>query len=121
MRRWSSCGQPTPASLLRLAGLFRFHAWVNSGAGRPVTFPLRPWRGVPIPPPTPSFSPADFLPMHEPPSEPFARNKRVLVIDDNPAIHADVRKILCPVVSEATASLEALETELLGGPTGPAH
>ena len=52
--------------------------------------------------------------MHEPPTEPFARNNRVLVIDDNPAIHADVRKILCPQVSEAAASVDALEAELLG-------
>jgi two-component system, sensor histidine kinase and response regulator len=42
------------------------------------------------------------------------RNNRVLVIDDNPAIHADVRKILCPPLSETAASLEALEAELLG-------
>jgi signal transduction histidine kinase len=53
--------------------------------------------------------------MHEPPSEPLARNNRILVIDDNPAIHADVRKILCPAVSEAAASLDELEMELLGG------
>ena len=43
-----------------------------------------------------------------------AHNNRVLVIDDNHAIHADVRKILCPVVSAAAASLDALEAELLG-------
>ena len=48
-----------------------------------------------------------------------ARNHRVLVIDDNPAIHADVRKILCPQISAATASLDALEAELLGEPTAP--
>ena len=59
--------------------------------------------------------------MHEPPSEPFARNNRVLVIDDNPAIHADVRKILCPQVSEAAASLDALEAELLGEAPAPAR
>jgi signal transduction histidine kinase/PleD family two-component response regulator len=56
--------------------------------------------------------------MHEPPSEPFARNNRVLVIDDNPAIHADVRKILAPQVSATAASLDELEAELLG--TAPA-
>ena len=49
------------------------------------------------------------------PSDPATRNNRVLVIDDNPAIHADVRKILCPEVSAAAASLDALEAELLGG------
>src|SRR5687768_3015461 len=52
--------------------------------------------------------------MHVTPTEPPARNNRVLVIDDNPAIHADVRKILCPQVSETSASLDALELELLG-------
>jgi two-component system sensor histidine kinase/response regulator len=43
-----------------------------------------------------------------------AHNNRVLVIDDNQAIHADIRKILCPVVSATAASLDALEAELLG-------
>jgi len=43
-----------------------------------------------------------------------ARNNRVLVIDDNPSIHADVRKILCPPVSSGAAELDALEAELLG-------
>jgi signal transduction histidine kinase len=57
--------------------------------------------------------------MHEPASEPLARNNRVLVIDDNPAIHADVRKILCPQVSEAAASIDALEAELLGKASTP--
>jgi len=42
------------------------------------------------------------------------RNNRILIIDDNQAIHADVRKILCPVVSEGAADLDALEAELLG-------
>jgi signal transduction histidine kinase/response regulator RpfG family c-di-GMP phosphodiesterase len=46
-----------------------------------------------------------------------ARNNRIIVIDDNAAIHADVRKILCPAVSEAAATLAALESELLGGST----
>jgi two-component system sensor histidine kinase/response regulator len=43
-----------------------------------------------------------------------AHNNRVLVIDDNQAIHADIRKILCPVISATAASLDALEAELLG-------
>ena len=47
------------------------------------------------------------------------RNNRVLVIDDNPAIHTDVRKILCPPVSEAAASFAALEDELLGAGDKP--
>jgi len=42
------------------------------------------------------------------------RNTRVLVIDDNPAIHTDIRKILCPPISEAAASFASLEDELLG-------
>jgi signal transduction histidine kinase/AmiR/NasT family two-component response regulator len=42
------------------------------------------------------------------------RNNRILVIDDNPAIHTDIRKILCPLVSEAAASFAALEDEILG-------
>ena len=42
------------------------------------------------------------------------RNQRVIVIDDNVAIHEDVRKILCPAISATTATLEALEAELLG-------
>ncbi len=45
----------------------------------------------------------------------------MLVIDDNPAIHADVRKILCPPVSAAAASVDALEAELLGDPAAPAR
>jgi signal transduction histidine kinase/PleD family two-component response regulator len=42
------------------------------------------------------------------------RNNRILVIDDNHAIHADVRKILCPQISETSVSLGALESALLG-------
>jgi two-component system, sensor histidine kinase and response regulator len=59
--------------------------------------------------------------MHASPSELPARNNRVLVIDDNPAIHADVRKILCPPISETAASLDALEQELLGNPPAPSR
>jgi signal transduction histidine kinase/PleD family two-component response regulator len=51
------------------------------------------------------------------------RKSRVLVIDDNPAIHADVRKVLCPARSPgaaaARAELDALETELLGTVRSP--
>ncbi len=55
-----------------------------------------------------------------PPAQPCARNNRIIVIDDNPAIHADVRKILCPKVSEAASAVDALEAELLGGtPSAP--
>jgi signal transduction histidine kinase len=59
--------------------------------------------------------------MQPAPFELPARNNRVLVIDDNPAIHADVRKILCPKVSDTAASLDALENELLGGNSTAAH
>ncbi|MEO5958054.1 MAG: response regulator, partial [Opitutaceae bacterium] len=52
--------------------------------------------------------------MHSSGSVTGARNNRVLVIDDNPAIHADVRKILCPQVSKAAEAVDALEAELLG-------
>ena len=60
-------------------------------------------------------------PVHSPPTAPagafpavLRRNDRILIIDDNQAIHADMRKILCPVVSESSTALEALEAELLG-------
>ncbi len=48
------------------------------------------------------------------------RNLRVLVIDDNPAIHTDVRKILCPQVTEAAASLASLEADLFADDDLPA-
>jgi signal transduction histidine kinase len=43
-----------------------------------------------------------------------SRNRRVLVIDDNVAIHADVRKILCPDIRASATALAELEAELLG-------
>ena len=43
------------------------------------------------------------------------RNYRILVIDDNHAIHEDFRKILCPPNAEATALAEA-EAKLFGEP-----
>jgi two-component system, sensor histidine kinase and response regulator len=49
------------------------------------------------------------------------RNNRILVIDDNHAIHADVRKILCPQVTDASVSLRALEAALLGSAPEPAR
>ena len=42
-------------------------------------------------------------------SVPEKENRRILVIDDNPAIHEDFRKILCPVDSELVESLDATE------------
>jgi two-component system sensor histidine kinase/response regulator len=56
--------------------------------------------------------PLNFRPMNTPP--PTTRNNRILIIDDNAAIHADIRKILCPQRSQGTTSLENLEAELLG-------
>jgi PAS domain S-box-containing protein len=47
---------------------------------------------------------------------PAEKNRRVLVIDDNRAIHDDFRKILSPVNS-TTAALEATETALFGRST----
>ena len=46
-------------------------------------------------------------------------NRRVLVIDDNPAIHKDFRKVLAPGLDQA-AALEAEEAALFGAPAiGP--
>ncbi len=58
--------------------------------------------------------------MPEIPAPPPVKNNRVIVIDDNPAIHADVRKILCPKISEAASAVDALEAELLGTSTASA-
>ncbi len=44
------------------------------------------------------------------------KNRRVLVIDDNPSIHEDFRKILCPDQSTATA-LDASEAAVFGNPS----
>lgn len=47
------------------------------------------------------------------------RNRRLLVIDDNRAIHDDVRKILCPTQTEGASAMDALEAELLGDARRP--
>jgi CheY-like chemotaxis protein len=44
------------------------------------------------------------------------KNRRVLVIDDNPAIHEDFRKILAPAPARA-AALDATEKAVFGPPT----
>ena len=50
-------------------------------------------------------------------SNPFTQaNRRVLVIDDNHAIHSDFRKILCPSVASASG-LDAFEAEIFGDST----
>src|SRR5258708_37733 len=41
-------------------------------------------------------------------------SNRVLVVDDNPSIHADFRKILCPAARGAADNLSGLEAELFG-------
>src|SRR4051812_7929556 len=56
--------------------------------------------------------------MHSSASATAVRSNRVIVIDDNVAIHADIRKILCPQVTAAAAAVDALEAELLGEPKG---
>ncbi len=52
--------------------------------------------------------------MSEPTPSTTEHNRRILVIDDNVAIHEDVRKILCPKVNESASALASLEAELLG-------
>jgi len=47
-------------------------------------------------------------------SEPLPENRRILVIDDNPAIHEDFRKILGPVDVKLANELGATEAQLFG-------
>jgi two-component system, NtrC family, sensor kinase len=47
-----------------------------------------------------------------------AGNRRILVVDDNPAIHEDFRKILCP--PPASTALDAMEEALFGETRGAA-
>jgi signal transduction histidine kinase len=47
-------------------------------------------------------------------SGPNAANRRILVVDDNQAIHQDFRKILC--APPASTTLDAMEAALFGGP-----
>jgi len=49
-----------------------------------------------------------------PPTEAQCFNHRILVIDDNPAIHQDFRKILSPVDSALQGELDADEASLFG-------
>ena len=41
------------------------------------------------------------------------QNRRILVVDDNPAIHADFKKILCPDSGD-NHILETLEAKVFG-------
>jgi CheY-like chemotaxis protein len=52
----------------------------------------------------------------DPPSSSPASSgvRRILVIDDNPAIHDDFRKILCPRGPAHADALDAMEAELFG-------
>ena len=53
-------------------------------------------------------------------SETFTQsNRRVLVIDDNHAIHADFRKVLCPRSSDASG-LDAIEAGIFGASSSSA-
>ena len=53
-------------------------------------------------------------------NRPDDKNRRVLIIDDNRAIHDDFRKILSPS-SPATAALEATAAALFGSPVDSTH
>jgi CheY-like chemotaxis protein len=44
----------------------------------------------------------------------LTRNRRILLVDDNPAIHVDFRKVLAPVQAD-TDELDAAEAMLFGG------
>jgi putative two-component system response regulator len=48
------------------------------------------------------------------------KNRRILIIDDNPAIHADFRKILEPEADSDEASLRQVTSALFGGAMPPA-
>src|SRR5438046_2601613 len=48
-------------------------------------------------------------------------NHRILIIDDNPAIHADFRKVLCPVNSELEAELDVAEASIFGDEPGASN
>ena len=52
--------------------------------------------------------------MNPGPSTLQPENRRILVIDDNPSIHEDFRKILCPADAKLAAGLDADEAALFG-------
>lgn len=52
--------------------------------------------------------------MNTSPNETPCFNNRILVIDDNPAIHEDFRKVLCPVDSALAGELDADEESIFG-------
>ena len=59
--------------------------------------------------------------MNTSPNENQCSNNRILVIDDNPAIHQDFRKILSPVDSALEEELDADEASLFGETHKGAH
>src|SRR3954467_13790247 len=48
-------------------------------------------------------------------------NRRILVIDDNPAIHEDFRKVLGPADTELAEKLDAKEALLFGDAPKPSR
>jgi two-component system sensor histidine kinase/response regulator len=46
------------------------------------------------------------------------RNNRILIVDDNAAIHEDMRKILCPDLAARSAEFDELEAAILGPDSG---
>jgi len=50
-------------------------------------------------------------------TEALAENRRILVVDDNPAIHDDFQKILCNQASATGSALQAAERALFGDTT----
>jgi two-component system NtrC family sensor kinase len=47
-------------------------------------------------------------------NQPFTQtNRRILVVDDNPAIHSDFKKILCPATADGL-TLDAVEADIFG-------
>lgn len=48
-------------------------------------------------------------------------NRRIIIVDDNPAIHEDIKSVLSPSGSSVSKELEALESELFGEEDGSAN
>lgn len=51
-------------------------------------------------------------------NEPIKINRRVLTVDDNPSIHDDYRRALCPIQKDS--AVDALEASIFGGAAAPA-
>lgn len=47
-------------------------------------------------------------------------NNRILICDDNPAIHEDFRKVLCPTAVKNSTEISAMESDLFGDTAQPA-